>query len=133
MTRRHCNDRRMLATLLATAAAVPITIGLAYSAAPVGSRDAAAIERDYGRASGDPYWAHRQEQPVPAPVERAYERTKDWVQSQSEAVAPQQPERYGRGGGYVGLEKFEALDWTMRERTSAVGAGQSSAEGRTGG
>jgi len=115
MTQQH-RSRLMLATLFAVAAAVPVTIGLAQAAPPVGSRDAAAIERDYGRAGGDPYWTNREEQPVPAPIEQAYDRTKDWL-SQPGASAPQQPERYGRGGGYVGLEKFDR--WTGLRGTAS--------------
>ena len=131
MTQQH-RSRLMLATLFAAAATVPVTIGLAQAAPPVGSRDAAAIERDYGRASGDSYWTYREEQPVPARIEQAYDRTKDWL-SQPGTSAPRQPERYGRGGGYVGLEKFDALDWTTRDRISAVRHGQAGAAGHTGG
>jgi hypothetical protein len=33
----------------------------------------------------------------------------------------------------VGLDKFEALDWTMRDHTSAAGVYRGSPEGRSGG
>jgi hypothetical protein len=65
--------------------------------------------------------ASREVEPVPAAVERLYNSTTDLLTQ----PAPQPPlERYGRAGGYVGRDQFEALDWSTRDQIStAVGGG----------
>jgi hypothetical protein len=130
MARRH-SYRRLRICLLAAVTAIPFTIGMARAASTVQARQTTSIQRDYGRAGGDPYWTYRTQQPVPAPITMAYDQAKDRLSQAAKAAPPQQLERYGRGGGYVGLDKFEALDWSTRSQLSA--AATSDVEGRTGG
>jgi hypothetical protein len=117
MIRRHHSERVLVYLFAAAGLVATATV---QAASPIGTRDAQALERDLGRATGDPYWASRDEQPVPPPVERVYRHAAD-VLNQPAALQPL--ERYGRAGGYVGRDRFEALDWTMRDQMSATHGG----------
>jgi len=118
MIRRH-RSARMLVYLFAAAAGLAATATV-QAASPIGTRDGQALVRDFGRATGDPYWAFREEQPVPAPLERAYQSA---ASALNQPAAPMPLERYGRAGGYVGRDRFEALGWTMRDQMSATRGG----------
>jgi hypothetical protein len=118
MIRRHHSDR-VLVYLFAAAAGLAATATV-QAASPIGTRDGQALERDLGRATGDPYWTSREEQPVPPSLERIYHSAADVL---NQPAAPLPLERYGRAGGYVGRDRFEALDWTMRDQMSATRGG----------
>jgi hypothetical protein len=117
MIRRHHSERALSYLFAAVCLAATASV---QAASPIGTRDGQALERDLGRATGDPYWASREVQPAPAPLEHVYRSATDVL---SQPAAPLPLERYGRAGGYVGRDRFEALDWTMRSQMSATRGG----------
>ena len=79
------------------------------------SKDAAATE--FGRANANSYWQHREVKPLPEPIVSAYDKSKEFVVGAAveakqivtapPTVPPDEPQRYGRAGGFIGVEKFE--------------------------
>jgi hypothetical protein len=86
---------------------MPSFAAFADSANDVTGRNADAIQRDYGRAGGDMYWEYRQERNVPGPVVKALEEARD-IATEPPSVWPPLPQRYGRAGGYLELERLQA-------------------------
>ena len=68
-----------------------------------------------GRAGGAAYWVNQPVSRAPEPLVKAYDKTKEVVvkgydKTKEVLTTPPTsagPERYGRAGGYVGLEKFQ--------------------------
>jgi hypothetical protein len=103
--------RRSAVAGAAVAAVVGLSMhtALADSMPNVSTRSADQIERDFGRASGDAYWQAREPAPLPEPFVRAYSETKDFLTQPAPADGP---ERYGRAGGFVGMDKLQSPAWT---------------------
>ena len=80
----------------------------ADSADAVASRSPSAIARDFGRAGADTYWQRRERAEMPAAVVKAYEATKAFLTQPPE---DQGRERYGRAGGYVGMDILQSPAW----------------------
>jgi hypothetical protein len=114
---KHAVTRSLFAAgaLTATAALAPSTVAAEQVAVGLGTRSPDAIERGIGRAGGDPYWVSQPLAPVPEPLVKAYDKTKEVVvkgydKTRDVLTTPPTstgPERYGRAGGYVGLEKLQ--------------------------
>jgi hypothetical protein len=97
-----------LSSLAATVAlALPCFAALADSASELKARNETAIQRDYGRASGDAYWERRPRTELPAPFLKAFQEAKK-VATEAPEIWPPEPQRYGRAGGYIGLDEFHA-------------------------
>jgi hypothetical protein len=104
---------------VAAAAALSITgiTALAESADTVTLHPPDVTAQQYGRSS-NPAWESRQPTSLPEPVVKAYEKTKEYaanaydktksIVTQPPGVPPNEPQRYGRAGGFVGLEQFQA-------------------------
>ena len=99
-----------------TSAAVP---ACADSADAVATRSAGAIARDFGRAGADTYWQQREPTEMPAAVVKAYEATKAFLTQPHE---DQNPERYGRAGGYIGTDILQSPAWQRATAEAGVDA-----------
>jgi hypothetical protein len=86
----------------------------------VHARGANAAPYDFGRASGNAYWESRDMTVVEQQSQAAaaqWNKTKDGAASawnhtkafatQPPAIPPDEPQRYGRAGGFAGIELFE--------------------------
>jgi hypothetical protein len=112
--------------LAATAVLASSTMA-AEQTAGLGTRSPDAIERGIGRAGGDPYWANQPVAAVPEPLVKAYDKTKEvagkaydktkeivvsgYEKTKKVLTTPPTttgPEHYGRAGGYVGMDNFQA-------------------------
>jgi hypothetical protein len=154
--------------VVAVALTVPGAVALADSMDVVRTRDADAIARDFGRESGHAYWETRDAMSAPqytqsgAPsflatawdktkhgAATAWDRTKSYA-AQQPAIPPDEPQRYGRAGGFIGIEQFEVpqpgvtalhsapanadavktgeLQWGHTDRTSAADSSRTSGE-----
>ena len=98
-------------TAIAAAAALPALTAVADMPSAVSSRNPVALERDFGRAGGDAYWIQREPTAPPGPVVKAYddartETIKAYDELKTLATQPpaHEPARYGRAGGFVGLD-----------------------------
>jgi len=135
---KHTVRRTLVAagTLAATAAVLPCTAAVDEVAAGVGTRSPEAIARDVGRAGSDTYWISQPVSPMPEPLVKAYDKTKEVVvkgydKTKEVLTTPPTstgPERHGRAGGYVGLEKFQ-----MPSGQSDVADARGAPYGRAGG
>jgi len=99
----------ILGVTLTAAVLLPVHSATADSTTGVSTRGAEQIERDFGRSSGDAYWQRRQPEPVPAAIVDAYTETKEFLTQPP--TTPQGPERYGRAGGFVGVDNLESPAW----------------------
>ena len=77
----------------------PTSFGRAGGSAVVDSRDA-ALEAQQAQA-GEAAW-----EKTKAGADKAWTGTKEFV-TQKPAVPPDEPQRYGRAGGFIGAEQFE--------------------------
>jgi hypothetical protein len=97
----------LLGLAVAPVLALTCLTARADSAVDVKTRNERALERDYGRASGDAYWQERSSQDLPAPIVKAFQEAKH-VATQPPTQWPPAPQRYGRAGGYEGLDSVHA-------------------------
>ncbi|MEO8626951.1 MAG: hypothetical protein ABI612_02460 [Betaproteobacteria bacterium] len=89
----------------------------AASADVVTARGQAADATEFGRGNPNSYWQHREVKPLPQPIVNAYDKTKAAVVGAAveakqivttpPSVPPGEPQRYGRAGGFIGVENFE--------------------------
>jgi hypothetical protein len=123
------NDTSITLTLAAAAlgAALVLPAGMAAADEGVMLRDSEAIERGYGRTGYDMYWTHRQVREVPEPIANVARKTAELATQTPE----REPQRYGRAGGFGGVEKFEARGWDVTSVPSLGPAEES--YGRAGG
>lgn len=112
-----CKKLRMLPLVLALGA--PVTTVFAEASSAVTSRSADALARDFGRASADAYWQRRQPTDVPAPVVNAFEATRSFL---TQPPPEKGTERYGRAGGYTGMDVLQSPAWDMAEAKGGVDA-----------
>lgn len=59
-----------------------------------------------GRSGAEAFWMHRADIGVPGPVQRAYTGVRAVL---ADPIPVEDPQFYGRGGGYIGLDKLYAL------------------------
>jgi len=109
--------RKLLAPMvLISAFALPAVTAMADV---VGTRSPNEIGNGFGRAGGAAYsyWMDQQPGNPPAPVVKAYNATKEAVHdayNDVKAIATepptqqQGPQRYGRAGGFVGLDILQS-------------------------
>lgn len=105
------------------AAGLFATVGTAAAAqlgSSVTTHSADAIERSPGRAGAEVFWMDRTDVGVPQVVQQTYGNTRTILANPSPVT---DPDRYGRGGGYVGLDKFHAIDWQTRTGMTSPDAG----------
>jgi hypothetical protein len=113
-------------SLFAAGAAVLVSSTMAAEQPEgLGTRSPDAVERGIGRAGGDPYWVSQPAAPVPEPLVKAYDKTKEvagkgydktkemvvkgYESTKKVLTTPPTatgPAHYGRAGGYAGIEKF---------------------------
>ena len=99
------------------AAALAATLGLpavttlaeSMSNTNVGVRSTDALSRDLGREGSDAYVRERQPSDPPAPIVKAYNATKEFV---TQPPREEGVQRYGRAGGYVGLDVLASPLWS---------------------
>jgi hypothetical protein len=98
-------------TAIAAAAALPALTAVADMPSAVSARSPVAVERDFGRAGSDAYWIQREPTAPPAPVVKAYDEAKtetikayDELKTLATQPPAHEPARYGRAGGFVGLD-----------------------------
>lgn len=122
---------KLLGTAVLTATlGLPAAVALAESTTntSVAVRDDAAMSRDLGREGSDVYLRQREPTAPPAPVVKAYDASKEFVvdkYNEAKAVVTQPPkqegpERFGRAGGYVGVDVLHSPLWSK----SAAGSGE---------
>jgi hypothetical protein len=116
---------RMPVTLTLTLAAAGLFVAVGTATAgqlssTITTRSADAIERSPGRAGTEVFWTDRTDVGVPQVVQQTYGNTRTILANPSPVT---DPDRFGRGGGYVGLDKFHAIDWQTRTGMTSPDAG----------
>jgi hypothetical protein len=114
-----CKHKTILGVALVAAVSLPAYSAMADSMRDVTSRDTAQVERDFGRASGDSYWQAREPSPVPSVIVDAYTGTKEFLTQPP--TTPKGPERYGRAGGFVGMDELHSPAWMQSENSGRSG------------
>jgi hypothetical protein len=93
--------RRLGLASLALALCAGPTLALANNGSDVTTGAVDPVEKIYGRASGNAFWAHQDDVGVPHAVTDAY---REMIQILSEPPTHTQPDRFGRGAGNPQLQ-----------------------------
>ena len=115
---RKC--KTILGVAMVAAVSLPAYSATMDSMPNVTTRSAEQLDRDFGRAGGNVYWQHQEPSPLPPLIVNAYTETKAFLTQPPRQTGP---ERHGRAGGFVGLDKLQSPAWNSAgvARSASVG------------